>query len=287
MSRRHLNLLCCIATALAVATGAWGQDRPPPVNVPQLIKDLFLHAQFSQASLSPNGTLMGVLVPREHRVVLEIMDLKKSSAWVLARFGDADVTGFSWVNDHRVVVFIADLKSGSGENYLGGFYAVNVDGGRIRSFGVFGKPIRYAASFEDGSDDVLATTREYDESVDAFQVDTSTGGMRSLVVGVPHRATQLTFDHKMRLRALVVDSSDAKRAAMWYRPGVDAPWTVLGDFDITEPGFTPVGFSTDDRTCMWRLRTTTATTRCSRSIRSSASWERSCLHAADSMSTAD
>jgi dipeptidyl aminopeptidase/acylaminoacyl peptidase len=248
MSRRQFALLCCIASALGLATGAWAQDSSRVVNIPQLTKDLFVHPQFTQASLSPDGTLLGVLVPREPRVVLEIMDLKKSSAWVLASFDNADVTGFRWINNHRLVVFVSDLQRGSGESCWCGFYAVNVDGAHLRSFGVLGKPMRYAGSYEDSSDDVLVTTREYDESVDAFRVNTLTGGMKSLVYGVPHRATRLTFDHQLRLRALVVDSSDAKRAAMWYRPSIDAPWTVLGDFDITRPGFTPVAFSADNQT---------------------------------------
>jgi hypothetical protein len=220
------RIVCSAASVLALSTGASGQDSSREVKTTELIEQFFRHPQFSQASLSPDGTLMGVLVPRNGRVVLEIMNVKKSSAWVLTSFGNADVTGFEWINNHRLAVFVADLRSGSAESCWCGFYAVNVDGAHLHSFGVRGKPMRYAASYDDGSDDVLATTQEYDESVDAFQLDTMTGGIRSLVYGVPHRATKLTFDHKLQLRSLVVASSNARRAAMWYRPSVDAPWTA-------------------------------------------------------------
>jgi dipeptidyl aminopeptidase/acylaminoacyl peptidase len=248
MTRRQFTVLCCMAGTLAIATFARGQDAPRETKTPELVEQFFRYPQFSRASLSPNGQLIGVVVPRDGRGTLEVVDLKQGTAFVLTSFGDADVTDFRWVNDHRLVIFIADLQKGSGQNSWRGFYATNVDGTHLRAFGLLGKPMWYAASYDDGSDDVLVTTKEYDESVDALRLNTLSGSIRSLVYGVPHLATSLRFDHRLGLRALVVDSSDAKRAAVWYRPSVEAPWTVLADFDITRLGFNPVTFSADDQT---------------------------------------
>jgi len=258
MLRVPAVLLYCAVAALTLAASVGAQDVPgdakiqtrEPNELHERIEQLFRHPQFGQASLSPDRKLMAALVARNGRIALEIMDLDKRSAWRPTAFPNADVTGLRWINDHRLVFFLADLRSGSGsaENCWCGFYAVNVDGGHILSFGLAGEPLRYFASYDDGSDDVLATSQQEDEGLGAWRVNTLTGKAKSLVLGVPHRSTQMTFDHQFRLRALNVVSSDAKRASMQVRPDTDAPWTVLADFDITRPGFTPVAFSADDQT---------------------------------------
>ena len=248
-ARRSLQLLCCAAAVFVLAGACRAGESAGAAAARAWIEPLFRHSQFSRPALSPDGKLIGVLVPGGERVVLELMDLKERAAWVLVRFDDADVIDFQWINDHRLVVFAADLKSGSAENCWCGFYAVNTDRSHFLRFGFRGRKLyRYAASYDDGSDDVLVTTREYDESLDAFRLNTITKARRSLVYGLPHRATDLKFDHRMRLRALMVDSADARRTAVWYRDDLDSPWIVLGDFDITRVGFKPVGFSADDRT---------------------------------------
>ena len=255
---RECGRVCCAATLFTIAPCAWAQDAPSAKashKAPPLIEGLFRFSQFSEAGLSPSGKVIATLVPGAGgRLVLAAMDVRQRTAWPVAGFTDADVTGFEWVNDHRLVIFVQDLKIGSGEDCRffalcrvhRTWYGVDADGTQLRRIGSYDA---FVAPYADGNDDVLVTSRrQYDRSVDGYRLNTVTGRTRLAALGVPHGATWLSFDHHQRLRAVVAVSADAKRDAVWYRKSEESPWTVLADFEATHVELWPVGFSADNQT---------------------------------------
>jgi dipeptidyl aminopeptidase/acylaminoacyl peptidase len=122
-------------------------------------------------------------------------------------------------------------------------YSVEADGTDLRRLGAFG----YHGGYGDSSDDVIISLWRSDQSLDAFRLNTATGRTKSLVLGAPHGAQWLVFDHHRRLRALSALSSDGKRVSMWYRRDLGSDWVSLEERDLTDARTLPVGFSEDDQ----------------------------------------
>jgi dienelactone hydrolase len=285
MPRQPFAFLCCFALAAVGSVNAQADvlvpEAGPPKEWSPAIKDFFRRSQVIDAALSPSGKLIAAVVPGpEGRGTLVAMDVKQRAPWPILGFSDVDITGFAWVNEHRLIVFAQDLKNHLGRRraipigrtyesrwaspFYGLRYAVNVDGTHLTTLPLGGVLV---GSYEDGSDNAVVMTWHHlgDDAtrlyVDAYRVNTSINWSRSmaltsdvpheatsLVFGVPREATHLVFDSRFHVRALTVVSKDEQREAVWYRASETAPWTVLVDADIRHPAFWPVGFSADDKT---------------------------------------
>jgi len=259
MLRQACRVLCAIAV-VALCQGAVADDgasaqAPKSARRPS-IDDFARLPAYGQARLSPDAKRLAALAPGAWgRTMLVAMDLGSRKVWPVAKFLDADVTRFDWVNDHWLVLFANDLEAGSGEGPSRGFYGVSVDGEKLNPIGGNCIPgmaglIAYVAPFDDGSNDILVTGLYRDGFDNAFRLDVTAmrGPCRSIVRELPRRAQSPVFDHHQQLRALIAVSDDAKRATLKYRATPDAAWTTMAESDITQPAIEPVAFGGDDRT---------------------------------------
>ena len=83
-------------------------------------------------SISPNGDRLAALVPIKDRDNLVVIDLAKRTRSVITGFTDNDVINFSWINNDRIFLRVADGKDELGEARYRGTYAINVDGKGLR-----------------------------------------------------------------------------------------------------------------------------------------------------------
>ncbi|MES2152134.1 MAG: prolyl oligopeptidase family serine peptidase [Pseudomonadota bacterium] len=98
------------------------------------IETFFENPAFSGALLAPNGKLLAVRIGAPgRRDGLAVVDLAGGGARPVARFADADINHFQWVNNERLVFDLRDRQLGQGELDRGpGMFAVNSDGSNLR-----------------------------------------------------------------------------------------------------------------------------------------------------------
>lgn len=97
-----------VISALLFAVPVWSQATALPT-----IEDIFRRPLIASPQLSPDGTRIGMLVTNnEGRTVLALADTATPQRRIgVARFDDADVRSFHWVNDRRLVFDAIDLQA--------------------------------------------------------------------------------------------------------------------------------------------------------------------------------
>jgi dipeptidyl aminopeptidase/acylaminoacyl peptidase len=254
---------------------AWAQRKPADIPV----VDFFKTPSLRQPTLSPDGSKIAMLVPGlDGRNALAVADVATPNKRVgVARFSDADIREFAWVNDKRLVMSLIDLQAPLGEQVLGGLYAVNADGsdfvflvGRGRGFESEGhtaiRPLRWnhrlARLPHDGSDEVIVERFNFigyegqPGSTSLLRLNTQTRATKELVKDGPANATGWIFDREGVPRAAM--SWDGKRTVQVFaRASETAPWEKLATYDAIDPppgAITPVGFEFDGRMVVAALR---------------------------------
>ncbi|MBL8330960.1 MAG: S9 family peptidase [Rubrivivax sp.] len=276
--RCFVSIACGLALAaglMAASPDTRAQARPADVPVANFFKVPAL----AQPTLSPDGKRIAMLVAGpDGRNALAVADVATPGKRVgVARFNDADIREFAWVNDRRLVMSLYDTQAPLGEQFLGGLYAVNADGsdfvflvGRGRAFESQGhaaiRPLRWTHALErvlrDGTDDVIVKRYNFLEyegqagSTTLLRLNTQTRATRELIKDPPPNAMDWVFDAAGVARAAV--SSDGRRTAQVFaRASAEAPWVSFGSVDMVDPApgsFSPVGFEPDGRMIVSALR---------------------------------
>ncbi len=175
---------------------------------------IFRYSLYYELGVAPNGQVVAALVPADDgRRVLVAMEVNTPKTWGVAKVEDLDITHFVWINDKRLLLRVEDLKRGSGEGGSG-LAAVNVDGSHLDLFP--GNAV-FMATYQDGSDDVLAYYEKRDHSLELFRLNTTKASSHSLAPGMPPRALRFLLDHQVRVRIVETLSEDAKRTTIHYR----------------------------------------------------------------------
>ena len=243
------------------------------------LQDFFKRAQLGSPKLSPDGQRIAMLVPGPSgRVVLAVAPVDAPNKRVgIARFDDADVRSFHWVNDGRLVFDVVDLQSALGEQHAGGLYAVDVNGenfewliGRGRGFESTGhvaiRPLRANHVFHrvlrDGSDEVLVKRYRFrDHSADmggatVMRLNTRTRATRSLIQDEPRDVQEWITDARGIPRA-ALSFDDKGTLRVLHREGTAGPWTELDRYNNYDPpagAISPVGFDGDGKLLVTALR---------------------------------
>jgi dipeptidyl aminopeptidase/acylaminoacyl peptidase len=244
------------AAAAPVTTTA---VRPP-------IESFFEEPAFTGAKLAPNARALAVRVGASgQRDALAVIDLASNTIKVVARFSDADVGHFQWVNDERLVFNARDKRVGAGETYEGpGLFAVNRDGSAFIQL-----VSRGAAKMTSGtrrkllawnhflvpqvgaqdSEFVYVTNPHWSVSGDTdyvslLRLNTLTG--RASAVSRPGATRNWLLDHKgePRIATTLVDNIET----IHYRDPATDEWRKLVAFDAYmggKGGFTPLAFAPD------------------------------------------
>jgi dipeptidyl aminopeptidase/acylaminoacyl peptidase len=118
-----LHRVACISVLLAVgATSAFALDPTPFVR----------NDVFDDIKISPTGEYIAATIPLDDRVALAILRTDDKSVTGRVSLGpNTAISGFSWVNDERVVLGVAERFGSRDQPYATGeLVGVNADGGR-------------------------------------------------------------------------------------------------------------------------------------------------------------
>ena len=251
-----------LALGLALAAGAPLAQAADAAVIP--VADFFRRPLMSSPVLSPDGKHIAMLMQGpEERTVLAVADIATPTKRVgVARFDDADVRSFQWVNDHRLVFDAMDFQSPLGEQFYAGLYAVDVDGGKFlwlvgRGFDqeseghIAIRPLRFNhvlfKTLRDGSPEVIVQRlnfRRHSEagSTSLFRLNTETRALTPITDDTLPNASNWVLDsHLVPRAALSIDETGTAKV-MW-RDAAKSPWRELSRFDVYDPApgsITPV-----------------------------------------------
>ena len=237
-----------LSIALSIAWSTAAAAAPPPAEA------FFEVPVLSGAKLSPDGRMVAMRVGGKGlRARLAVLDTTTMKAIVVARFDDAHVGRFHWVNAQRLVFDLDTDLTGPGRVDVGnGLFAVNADASRFRQL------VETTFSFVKNndtekllpwntfllrsvglpdSDEVFVVKPEEisKERVGFFQlqrVNTLTGRMTE--VDAPLHASEWTLDGSGVLRAALTSQAD-KITVQWRGP--NGAWTPLAAYDTFSPNW--------------------------------------------------
>jgi dipeptidyl aminopeptidase/acylaminoacyl peptidase len=250
--------LALLVLAAGLVTGA--HAAPPPV------EDFFGPSSFGGAQLSPNGRYVAAKVPaKSGRDQLVVVELATSKAQAVAAFSDADVGGFQWVNDNRLLFNSTDNELGVGEmNAAPGLFAVDRDGRNFRQLAqrranfITTPAIAQMLPWHtymlsqrgpQDSDSVYVRSLSFEpggavRSEQLLRLDTRTG--RSTGVPMPGKVQRWVLDARGEPR-MATTLEDGKHT-IWLRE--QDKWRALHSFDAwvaAAGGFSPLDFDADGR----------------------------------------
>ncbi|MES2902032.1 MAG: alpha/beta fold hydrolase [Pseudomonadota bacterium] len=130
----RLRVYCLAsATLLATLAAAAGFAQSQPAARPPAAS-FFENSPFSMPRLSPNGRLLAVIAGSPGKKDgLAVIDLATSKLHATARFANADIGKFHWVNDQRLIFDTTDKLVAPGDREYGpGLYAANFDGSAFK-----------------------------------------------------------------------------------------------------------------------------------------------------------
>ena len=275
--------MLALLTGSVVALAAQAQNVPQrPADIP--VADFFRRPVLSGPQISPSGRQLAMLMRSpEGRTVLAVADVATPERRVgVARFDDADVAWFNWVNDKRLVFSAVDLQAPLGKQVGSGLYAVNADGAEFvwlvgrqgydeAGVGhVANRPLRwnhvYRRTLPGNTDDVLVERfnlrpRAEAQTSTMLRLNTYTRAIKQLVDDEPPNTTGWVTDGQGRPRAaLAVDLEG--QAKVLYRP-LDGPWLTLQTFDLFTPSpgqMEPAGFDAQGNLLVYTRRDDAART---------------------------
>ncbi|RZA32432.1 MAG: S9 family peptidase [Lysobacteraceae bacterium] len=260
----RLCLALAATSALGLALPSRAQDTPPPVET------FFSNPQLEDATLSPSGRyLAAISAAPGRRDALVVLDLQDNKPRLVARFSDADILDFQWVNDERLLYNVSDKQTGPGGQVLAsGLYAVNRDGSAMRQLANRRAPQETMTTgsninrrllswntFMLGQRGAQDSSRAYVVSpefnnlgevrtVNLQQLDTLTGQVKT--VKRPGNVDGWLLDNAGEPR-LAIQNEGGKTTIYYREPGGD-DWRTIAQFATYggSPGaFTPVGFGAD------------------------------------------
>ena len=254
VTRRWMIVL---AVLLALLPGARASETAPPPP-----EAFFAAADIDRAVLSPSGRWLAMRTSQlGGRLSLVVFDLRDwGKVKVAARFADADIRDFEWVNDERLVFEIIDLKVGSGDQrYNAALFSVRHDGSELRQLielrpefftdrsRVGRGPLPWNHGLlhvpGDGGDEVIVGRYQFNGAwevtdVSPLRLNVVDGSTRNLAAGSPPGTMGWWFDAQGRPR--VVRTRSEGRDRLYWRPKPDAvDWELLTDHERYSAPFVP------------------------------------------------
>jgi dipeptidyl aminopeptidase/acylaminoacyl peptidase len=258
-------LHACLAALALLAPAA---AAPAGAAIP--IKDFFRQPAASAPVLSPNGRKLALLIPSDNgRMALAVADVANPTRFTgIARFDDADVNNFGWVNDGRLWFDATDYQSTVADQIYNGLFAVDADGsgfatlierqyvrraGKVNRGTLTSERHRFLQAVRDGSDDVLI--RRYEQASQDAAPDVRLVRMNSRTLearnitpaGTPPGVATWIIDPAGEPRAALAYDHRTEASVHWRHPA-SGEWVRLTGFDAIEPGpaaYTPVAAGFD------------------------------------------
>ena len=249
----------CLTLLWALAGVASAQ---PAAALPALIPAAAYGPQaIEKTALSPSGRWLAMTTglggPRTGLVVFDLKEMKAHAS--AARYTDADISDFWWVNDDRLVYDLIDKARGSGDQrWWPGLFSVNRDGQETRQLvktnfllprmpdSIARQPLEPLHELlhipANGGDEVIVGEWRYDsfnefESINAKRLNVVTGRATSLSFGAPAHVHGWWFDPQGEPRA-VVTRHKGRGAIHWRAPGSET-WVQLVEYPQFEAPYAP------------------------------------------------
>lgn len=227
---------------------------------PFLKKDVY-----RDIKISPTGEYYAVTLPLADRTILAV--LRRSDMKFTAKVTgpeSSDIAAFHWVNDHRVVVSLAQRYSALEKPLpTGELHAINADGTGGRALMThYEKEFGNSATYKFGDffagfleDDLPADDENVLISVQAITSDPSTridrmnvnSGRRTTVATAPVRRARFTTDGKGEVR-FARGSGNDNISKLYYRDARGDDWRLINDEAVSHRIEMALGFAADNRT---------------------------------------
>lgn len=253
---RHWAAMFALAVLAVAPTGPAAAATPADVPVEAFYRE----PDIIEAALSPSGRRLairtGVGGGRVSLAVIDLDDGRKLS--MAARFHDADVGDFDWVNDDRLVLRLVDLSVGGGEQLFGpGLFSVKHDGSELRELVAPKRPFVGGRRIDrepldwrhgllavpaGGGNEVVIGRYEFDrkgdlEKVIPLRLDVTTQRVRPIVDRAPDHVHRWVFDARGEPRLAIATRDGRSR---FYRPEPSGSgWKELASFPSLEWGYAP------------------------------------------------
>ena len=244
----------------------------PSAAAPIPLQDFFRLPAATAPVLSPNGQKLALLIPSDNgRFSLAVADVANPTRFVgIARFDDADIGSFGWINDGRLWFDATDHQSAVADQIFGGLFAVNADGSAfatlierqyVRRSGKVNRGVltserhRFLQALNDGSDDVLIQRYEQDSAdappdVRLVRMNSKTREARNITpVATPSGVGTWILDPGGEPRAVIAGTHRTDANVYWRNPA-NGNWTKLHSFDLVDPApssYTPVAADFDGK----------------------------------------
>jgi len=190
------------------------------------VEAFYRNPAIDRAELSPSGGRLAVTTSGGgSRISLVVYDLQSGSPPTLAaRFGEADIGDFRWVNDDYLVFTLTDaFEAGGNQQIAPGLFSVRADGNGLRElinvrrdFFVSRRGGREPLDWNHrllsvpagGGNDVVVGRVGFDAdnqwtAISPMRLDVTTQQTRSLAVGAPEHALSWIFDPRGEPRVVV------------------------------------------------------------------------------------
>ena len=252
-----------VAALCAAASSAPAQTPVAPAIPP--VASFFQNSTFTEASLSPNGRHVAMLVSiKNSRVQIAVMDVDTRLPKIVAGFNDADVHKFHWVGNDRLVFDTVDRQTAQGDTFSGpGLFSVNRNGSEFRrlvpnvaSWIVERNSMREKLPWDtflnhdpdtQTPDEVYVLHPNYSisyqlDSVELQRLNVVTG--RAVSIKRPAKSRDWLVDTAGVAR--VTSSYEGNTQTIYYRDGEADPWRKIAEFDYySAAAFTPYAIGPD------------------------------------------
>lgn len=205
------------------ATGA-STAKPPIIPIETFMR----RAEFTSMSISPKGDRLAALVPLKDRDNLVVIDLVKRTRTTITNFTENDVINFTWINNDRIFLRVADGRDALGEARYRGTYAVDVDGSGIRDLTELRglAPLRSIAN--DTKGEMYVTMRLRNRVIaDVYKLNTKTGKSELLTFENPGETQGWVLDWNDQPLVAVSPDPESTETQIWYRPDMQSKWQPL------------------------------------------------------------
>ena len=209
--------------AVALQPQAWAQTSKKASDIP--VQTFFERSQLTEVVLNPSGTHVALCVAAEGgRRRLGMLELATMKTTVAAGFEDADVVHIRWVNDERLVFFLADEDQGEVRPQ---YYSVDANGGNLKALGRSGSVLIHQGP-QTGDHVLMERAQDSSEGwgfLKLTRVNTRTA--REEELDVPPWSLSFLIDRQGEPVAALTAKGD--KARFHWRDGQD--WRVVKEVD--------------------------------------------------------
>ncbi len=217
------------------------------------VEYFFKNYEFSQLSLSPDGTHLAAIAPVGSSRNLVVIDRATMKPLAVTSLSKRDVGSYQWASNKRLLF---SVEEDGNESFA--LNAVNIDGSKPRVLTKASKGIQLIPRYtrmvdrlkQDDRHVIVISNERKAQFPDLYRMDIFTGKKKRLTSNPgDFIGWGMDWDHKIRIAMRQVVSKDKSDASteLLYRDTEDSPWKVLSTTRLGEEATEYAGFTEDNR----------------------------------------